>query len=299
MVDATHLLQTSVFNTMPDPADPAAPSQCMPSLQDPATLNDGSGRVCKDPPIWIFDGLLSEKLLQQVDAELDVLPWHSMNGRCVRMAELAVDGALEELPQKLRSVCHIQDVAEYGRIWVMDVIGRDQGPHIDGWELAQAKQQMHGVDLSRCSVQKHKGFSTVIPTLSFVVYFNDVGGIAFPEAELSTPVIQAKRGRIVMFQNYDDSKRPAHNPKAVHYGVYAGSGDDVPFKRVLTAGVMASETPPQLLGNQKDAPAIPGFLYAPIMHRTNTSCASVDSDPPPAPPSEGDFVGQTVELYTF
>ena len=51
----------------------------------------------------------------------------------------------------------------------MDVIGRDQGPHIDGWELEQAKQQMHGVDLSRCSVQEHKGFSTVIPTLSFVV----------------------------------------------------------------------------------------------------------------------------------
>ena len=58
-----------------------------------------------------------------MDAKLDVLPWHSMNGRCVRMAELAVDGALEELPQKLRSVCHIEDVAEYGR-----TLGKNYNP---------------------------------------------------------------------------------------------------------------------------------------------------------------------------
>jgi len=197
------------------------------------------------------------------------------------MVELDIDKQLEELPQVLRQISHIQDVAPCGKAWIMDVLGRDQGAHMDGWEVEKSRQSMQMLDLSKCSIQCHKGFSTVIPTLSFVIYFNDSGGISFPRALLSRPVISAKRGRIVMFQNYDDMNRPAHNPKALHHGVYGQS-----FKRVMTAGVMSSETPLQLQSPEfADAPLARGFLYAPIMHRSNTSCGDISTpSPPPRPP---------------
>jgi len=201
------------------------------------------------------------------------------------MVELDINEQLTELPQVLQQISHIQDVAPCGKAWIMDVLGRDQGAHMDGWEVEKSRQSMQMLDLSKCSIQCHNGFNTVIPTLSFVIYFNDSGGISFPRASLSKPMISAKRGRIVMFQNYDDTNRPAHNPKALHHGVYGQS-----FKRVMTAGVMSSETPLQLQGPEfANAPFTRGFLYAPIMHRPNTSCGDRYRDspsPPPRPPAK-------------
>lgn len=232
-----------------------------------------------DPPIWIFDDLLPEDMLKSVDNAFEDLPWQSMNGRWVRMVELPIKERLEALTQTLSDISHIENAAPCGKAWIMDVMGRNQGPHMDGWEVEKSRESMDLLDLSRCSVQCHKGFNTVIPTLSFVVYFNDSGGCAFPRAALPRPTIPAKRGRILMFQNYHDAQRPAHNPKAVHYGVY-GDG----FKRVMTAGVMSSETPRQLSGPEfVDAPKTTGFLYAPIMHRSNTSCGDRYDTPPPSP----------------
>lgn len=295
MSDATHLLKETALNTMADENSTCTVIRCAldekrvasntdspvpPSKEtrlDPPFLSEESKQVCSDPPIWVFDGLLSDSLLERVDTSFEDIQWQTMNGRTVRMVELSIDDQLSELTQTLRSISHIEDVAPCGKAWIMDVRGRDQGAHVDGWELEKSRKSMELLDLSKCSVQCHNGFKTVIPTLSFVIYFNDSGGIAFPKAALPNPTIPAKRGRIVMFSNYDDLHRPAHNPKAVHYGVYG----DVP-KRVMTAGVMSSETPAALSGSQNDgAPKTKGFLYAPIMHRSNTACGN---DSPPAPP---------------
>lgn len=236
--------------------------------------------VCSDPHIWVFDGLLSDALLERVDDAFEEVKWKSMNGRQVRIVELRVDEQLAELPRTLCKISHIEEVAPCRNVWIMDVQGRDQGAHMDGWEVDKNRASMQHLDLSKCSVQTHKGFNTVIPTLSFVIYFNGVGGCTFPRAGLSDPTIPAKRGRILMFHNYNDSQRPAHNPAAVHYGVYGDSP-----KRVMTAGVLSHETPSELLG-AAGGHRTRGLLYAPIMHRSNTSCG--DPDPAdsymPSPP---------------
>mmetsp|Transcript_78704 Transcript_78704/g.218638 ORF Transcript_78704/g.218638 Transcript_78704/m.218638 type:complete len:434 (+) Transcript_78704:109-1410(+) len=293
-IDATHLLQETALGTMKDEAGAAPVIRCAldektsplhaePSsrapFSDPPFLTEESRQVCSDPPIWVFDDMISESVLERVNNAFEGIEWQPLNGRQVRMVELCVDEQLAELTQTLREISHIDDVAPCGKAWIMDVVGRDQGPHLDGWEVEKNRGPMQLLDLSRCSVQCHKGFNTVIPTLSFVVYFSGSGGIAFPQADLPNPFIPAKRGRILMFQNYDDLHRPAHNPKAVHYGVYGDSP-----KRVMTAGVMSSETPAELSGpSPAGVPRTKGFLYAPIMHRANTSCGSPSTTPPPRP----------------
>lgn len=292
MSDATHLLKNTALDIMDDQAPvircaldekKSASSDLGSSatsvVSDPPFIAEGSKQVCCDPPIWVFDDLLSDSLLRRVDDSFEGIRWQPMNGRQVRMVELSIDEQLAELTETLRSISHIEDVAPCGKAWIMDVIGRNQGPHLDGWEV-EKNAHMQLLDLSRCSVQCHKGFSTIIPTLSFVVYFNDAGGIAFPQAALPNPTIPAKRGRILMFQNYDDAQRPAHNPRAVHYGIYG----DFP-KRVMTAGVMSSSTPSELSGSSPaGASKTKGFLYAPIMHRSNTSCGIITPPTPPPPP---------------
>jgi hypothetical protein len=294
MTDATRLLHDTALNTMRDEGPPVIrcavdeqPSPSIassvgmlssPALSDPSFLTEGSRQVCADPPIWIFDGLISESVLLHVDSAFEGIEWQTMNGRQVRMVEFNVDDQLADLTCALRDISHIDDVSPCGKAWVMDVQGRNQGPHLDGWEL-EKNRDMQLLDLSRCSVQCHNGFNTIIPTLSMVIYFNDFGGIAFPHADLPNPTIPAKRGRIVMFQNYHDSCRPAHNPKAMHYGVY-GNG----AKRVMTAGVMSNETPLELSGARPvGVPKTRGFLYAPIMHRANTSCGNRTPPTPPTP----------------
>mmetsp|Transcript_18195 Transcript_18195/g.32474 ORF Transcript_18195/g.32474 Transcript_18195/m.32474 type:complete len:478 (+) Transcript_18195:86-1519(+) len=296
MTDATYLLEATALNTMKD-EDSAGPPVIRRALDekttpnadkfappsradfsDPPFLSDGSQLVCSDPPIWVFDGLLSDSLLERVDNSFNGIKWQSLNGRQVRRVELRVDEQLEELPHVLREISQIEDVAPCNSVWIMDVVGRDQAPHMDGWDLEKNKD-MELLDVSKCSVQCHKGFNTIIPTLSFVIYFNNSGGITFPKASLPSPSIPAKRGRIVMFQNYDDLYRPAHNPKAMHYGFYG----DTP-KRVMTAGVMSSETPLGLSGAQlPGTPRTQGFLYAPIMHTARASCPSTPPTPKPKP----------------
>lgn len=234
--------------------------------------------VCSDPHIWVFDGLLSDALLKRVDEEFEQVKWKSMNGRQVRILELKVDEVIGELPRTLCAISHIDEVAPCHNVWIMDVQGRDQGAHMDGWEVSRNREYTKHLDMSKCSVQTHKGFSTVIPTLSFVIYFNDVGGCTFPKAAMPNPTVPAKRGRILMFQNYDDAQRPAHNPSAVHFGVYGDSP-----KRVMTAGVLSHETPLELLGGSRDNKT-KGVLYAPIMHRSNTSCGDPEDYRAPSPP---------------
>merc|ERR1711971_275377 len=65
-----------------------------------------------------------------------------------------------------------------------------------------------------------------------------------------------------------------------HYGVYGSTP-----KRVMTAGVMSSETPLELSAAcPSSAAKTKGFLYAPIMHRANTSCGNRTPPTPPTPP---------------
>jgi len=236
--------------------------------------------VCSDPPIWVFDGLLSDALLARIDDSFDGVKWRPMNGRNVRTVQLNTDDNFDELTNTKCQISHIEEITPCNKVWIMDVGGRRQSAHMDGWEIEKNRESLKHLDLSKCSVQSHRGFNTIIPTLSFVIYFNDSGGCTFPRADLPNPTIPAKRGRILMFQNYKDSERPAHNPAAMHFGEYG----DIP-KRVMTAGVMSSETPSGLLDSQHaGGQKTRGFLYAPIMHRSNTSCGDTFSERAPSPP---------------
>jgi len=96
-----------------------------------------------------------------------------------------------------------------------------------------------------------------------------------------------------MFHNYAGSQRPDHNPASMHFGVYG----DTP-KRVMTAGMLSNETPPELLAPQNGrGPKTRGFLYAPIMHRPKTSCG--DPASPRSPPrSPSPAHKQVIQLST-
>mmetsp|Transcript_35854 Transcript_35854/g.83428 ORF Transcript_35854/g.83428 Transcript_35854/m.83428 type:complete len:416 (-) Transcript_35854:132-1379(-) len=231
--------------------------------------------VCSDPPIWVFDGLFSDAVLKRVDDSFQGATWTKLNQRHVRAVELDVDEQLAELTQTLVDLSCVEEAIPCRKAWVMDVHGKQQEPHMDGWDLEKNRESLGLLDLSKCCVQSHQGFRTVIPTLSFITYFNDEGGCTFPHTALN---IAAKRGRVIMFHNYVGLQRPAHNPAAVHFGVYG----DAP-KRVMTAGIMSSETPGELLG-QRAACKTKGFLYAPIMHTARASCSSRGSSPPHTPP---------------
>lgn len=234
--------------------------------------------ICSDPQIWVYDDLLSEALLQAVDQAFDEVQWKMLNGRQVRIVQLTIDGQLNELTTTLSKISHIDEILPCSKAWVMDVVGRDQDAHMDGWDMSKNSDSLNALDMSKYSLQSHKGFKTIIPTLSFVIYFNDVGGCTFPYAAMADKTIPARRGRILMFHNYAGSQRPDHNPAAMHFGVYG----DTP-KRVMTAGMLSNETPPELLAPQHGhGLKTKGFLYAPIMHKPKTSCG--DPASPRSPP---------------
>lgn len=151
-----------------------------------------------------------------------------------------VDEVTREVFIAVSEMLGIEEVQPCGSFMVSDIWAQGQECHLDHVnlkDLAENGQCADFLDLSKqsCAVSDS---SRVVPTVSIILYFNDVGGIRFPYAA-GTDTIAARRGRMVIFQNYDDQQRPQHRASAAHHGMYF----EAFAKRVLVMGVLANETP--------------------------------------------------------
>lgn len=209
----------------------------------------GSCFVCEHPKIWVFDDLLSEGFLKHVDSLFDSgkVPATQYNVfgkvRTAHSVLIDVDDVSRELIDIVREIAHVHEVEPCTKLMVSDLYGDAQDAHVDHastQDLAIAFENLGFLDLSKQS-KSEQDTTRVVPTVSLVVYFDNVGGISFPKAHMPNDTITAQRGRIVMFHNYIDNERPAHNAAALHYGFYFP--DQQRKRRLMTMGIMANETP--------------------------------------------------------
>ena len=157
-----------------------------------------------------------------------------------------------------------------GCVVVAEIEGRDQKAHMDSFDIRNLSDpHLSTVDRARFGSPPNMpkwAVSTppnyVMPTLSFVIYFNDVGGCTFPHADMANKTIRGQRGRIIMFGNYIDSQRPSHDTTAMHFGTYEGGR-----KRVMTLGVLSNRMPGKLLHSGQDDEPVGGLLYTANKHQ--------------------------------
>ena len=178
-----------------------------------------------------------------------------------------------EFTRLLGKICGANLIDSSGCIVVVDIMGKKQQAHMDSFDIRNVPAPLAPlVDRKRLSSPHNLpdwAVTTpptfVIPTLSFVVYFNDVGGCTFPHAEMANKTIQGKRGRIIMFGNYIDSQRPSHDTTAMHFGTYDGK-----TKRIMTMGMLSDRMPAKLLGRSHDPEGtVRGLLYTANKHNSN------------------------------
>lgn len=171
-------------------------------------------RVCSSPNIWVFDNLLSESFLSHIDALFEASqeePKRTMSyakdrtnlKRYVDFPAVG-DSRTSELAAVLRRISHTSSEVEvFPEARCVEVSGDPQHEHMDrhDWSRLATRFPIEDiVDISGrfSSPAELQGSDTrIIPTLSFVIYFNAVGGCEFPTAGQT---ITGKRGRIIMFQ---------------------------------------------------------------------------------------------------
>merc|ERR1712187_736721 len=227
--------------------------------------------------IWVFDDLLPESFLGDIDDIMGSgsfrLPsrasdnCQSVGGSSGDLMQMPIPEITEAPashcfgeevaitdPEKvqlmmnvLKNISNSPDVNGCPYIVVRENHGDVQAPHMDYASLININNEMSlnkltsnfksldTLDQIDMTKQSHVTPHDVVPTISFVIYFNDVGGLVFPNADQS---IESKRGRIVMFENYNDKHRPAHDTSSAHYGVYHSHEP----KRYATMGILADET---------------------------------------------------------
>jgi len=219
-------------------------------------------KVSGEPNIWVFDDLLSEGFLNYIDEQFEIqkdnLEFESEeNGFYVKYKntlKLDVDDKSEEVIKVLRKIANFEPHEKCPVIAVSDVWGDDQGHHMDHVDiddLAPFYQKLNFIDRSKQECYPNDP-SALVPTFSFVIYFNDVGSIVFPNIDRE---FEGKRGRIFMFQNYRDAERPVANTNSTHYGRY---NFETP-KRVVAMGLLSNKTPDVTQG----APKTEGIMYCP------------------------------------
>merc|ERR1711959_882558 len=180
------------------------------------------------------------------------------------------DSRTSELAAVLRRISHTSSEVEvFPEARCVEVSGDPQHEHMDrhDWSRLTRFPIEDIVDINGrfSSPAELQGSTRIIPTLSFVIYFNAVGGCEFPAAGQT---ITGKRGRIIMFQNYIDEQRPAHDTQATHFGFYGNCpsqfGADTP-KRMMTGGLLRNQVPSTLLGANGSSLAanvkMPGIMY--------------------------------------
>ncbi|CAE7345387.1 unnamed protein product [Symbiodinium natans] len=220
--------------------------------------------ISSQPHVWVVDGAVSESFLSLVDDKLTTsegtVKSELRNGKSItsRSVEFQVDDTSRHLFETVAGFWGLNPEQPCESFVVSDICGEGQSPHVDHINLDDlAGCELDFLDLGRQSASAVNP-RRVVPTISVVVYFNSVGGIRFPHAdELGT--IAAKRGRIVMFQNYIDDQRPCHDSLAAHHGLYL---DSLP-KRILVMGILANETPSFFPNGPAAASPTRSLIYCP------------------------------------
>lgn len=226
--------------------------------------------VSEDPKIWVADDCVPQEFLDHVDAafaakDLGPRVVEKYDGRRIlaRNVDFEVDELSRGMFENIAKVLGITELDRCRDFMVSEVWADGQTSHVDHINLDDLAANKYNVDFLDLSKQSSSAGSPrrVVPTVSIVVYLNDVGGIRFPHAADEAGTIAAKCGRVVMFQNYDDVHRPAHKASAEHHGIYF---KDMP-KRILVMGLLANENPSMVGSN----PPWQGLLY----------CAGTSRDP--------------------
>ncbi|CAE7688824.1 unnamed protein product [Symbiodinium sp. KB8] len=226
------------------------------------------------PHVWVVDGAVSERFLDLVDNQLasseGTVTSELRNGKSItsRSVEFGVDDVSRQLFETVAGFWGLLPEQSIESFVVSDICGEGQAPHVDHINLDDLPvHKLDFLDLTRQSSSPSNP-RRVVPTISVVVYFNSVGGLQFPHSADKLGTIAAKRGRIVMFQNYVDTDRPHHDSMAAHCGVYL---DSLP-KRILVMGILANETPsfsPRRPGSTSPKPSLiycPGTAQDPLRH---------------------------------
>mmetsp|Transcript_21563 Transcript_21563/g.50263 ORF Transcript_21563/g.50263 Transcript_21563/m.50263 type:complete len:377 (-) Transcript_21563:62-1192(-) len=263
-----------------------------PAAAMPASLQ----LVSSDPKVWVLDDAMSPKFLDVVDAAFQCRDRgqkavQKQGGRVLmtRNIHFEVEELSCELFQTISSVCGLKEaVPQHPHFLVTEVCGQRQVAHVDHVNLDSiaAGRFADFLDLTRQSSSGSNPRS-VVPTVSIILYFNAVGGVRFPSAQ-GADLIAGKRGRMILFENYDDGCRPSHKSSSTHYGVYF---ETLP-KRVLVMGVLANETPPM----NKVAEPTRGLIYCagtgrdPLFHGNYPSHDDERTPTPPKPAPKPDLI---------
>ncbi|CAE7331444.1 unnamed protein product [Symbiodinium sp. CCMP2456] len=217
------------------------------------------------PHVWVVDGAVSDRFLDLVDKQLasseGTVTSELRNGKSItsRSVEFGVDDVSRQLFETVAGFWGLLPEQSIESFVVSDICGEGQAPHVDHINLDDLP--VHKLDFLDLTRQSSSPLNPrrVVPTISVVVYFNSVGGLHFPHSADKLGTIAAKRGRIVMFQNYVDTDRPHHDSMAAHCGIYL---DSLP-KRILVMGILANETPSFSQRRPGSTSPKPGLIYCP------------------------------------
>jgi len=230
-----------------------------------------SFRLHPDYNIWVFDNLLSSVFLELADQEFtnaekiaepaEYNPHLTKNRACIPLI-----GWSAEVFEVLLRIANVRPI-EIPTFFVLeDVTGQAnqarQNEHMDHGYVGNIK-----TELSWDRFQFDPPRENVIPTFSFIVYFNDVGGLVFPNVGKT---VNASRGRIVMFQNYHSHINKEVDYRAQHYGTYS-----IEPKRLALFGILTETIP---------APNLPkplAVIYSPVHHGHSSAPPTAKRAPVP------------------
>jgi len=243
-------------------------------------MDISSHQICSDPKTWVFDGLVSPALLEQVDQNFR--PQMPLLNGTEGVDTWTVDDPVlaQEFIDLLVQICGIEPVENsLQQVILGDIRKKSQSCHMDRLEVGGRFQHVREdaigfLDISKQDVKTRPRLDgsarTIVPTMSLVVYFEDYpGGIHFPNApgfdsaataasirgeENGGMSIDGRRGRIIMFQNYH-SDHSLTNPMARHFGTF----NPLVPKRNFIGGVVSNENPQDYASRKSHS--VPGLLY--------------------------------------
>jgi len=184
-----------------------------------AAQNIDAHKVSSTPNCWVFDDLVDTEFLDWIDQQFE------QEGRVDNVKPHPRDKDIKfqglrlpvtehpKLFNTLATLSHIDPIRKCDVYIINDVWGTAWDPHIDYvWPLEKLSDKTQ----LRMEQQQSKPSGQVVPTYTYVVYFNDVGSVSFPESSLE---VKGKRGRIIMWENYNESHNSL-DPFATHIGSY-------------------------------------------------------------------------------
>jgi len=247
-------------------------------------MDISSYQISSDPKTWVFDDLVSAALLNHVDHNFTPQVTIVNSVGIVDTWRVADPVLAQEFIDLLILIGGIEPVENsLKQVTLGDVLKQSQWCHMDrlevGGKFSHVPEHTIGfLDMSKQDVKtRHRSGGgqarVIVPTTSFVVYFEDYpgGGIVFPDAPgfdsaaagTATGVrgdgdggmsIDGRRGRIIMFQNYGGEHRSV-NPNARHFGTF----DPLVPKRNFIGGLVSNENPMDCVSGESHG--VPGLLY--------------------------------------